>query len=168
MPARIAAVPGMAEQLKLQMTVSTKLREWRKRQGTLAFARPEVVPVVENGQVKDLKVAQHTVAEDIIESFMVAANVAMAQFLKEQGSLCIRRVVKTPRRWERIVAIGAQYGAQLPATPDARALAEFLETRHKADPEHYPDLSLAIVKLLGPGEYIVEPPGQEHEGHFGL
>jgi exoribonuclease-2 len=167
-PARVQAVPGLEAQLRLQLEISNKLRAWRKEQGTLSFSRPEVVPVVENGQVRDLKVAQHNVAEDIIESFMVAANVSMAQFLKARNSLCIRRVVKTPRRWDRIVEIARPFGFSLPQTPDARALADFLEARKKADPDHYPDLSLAIVKLLGPGEYIVETPGQEHEGHFGL
>src|SRR5439155_3872777 len=102
------------------------------------------------------------------ESFMVAANVAMAQYLNEKGSLSIRRVVRTPKRWDRIQAIAARFGAKLPSVPDPRALSGFLEQRQAADPAHFPDLSLSIVKLLGPGEYIVEPPGAEHEGHFGL
>jgi exoribonuclease-2 len=108
------------------------------------------------------------VADDIIESFMVAANVAMAEYLKEKGSLSIRRVVKTPKRWDRIQAIASQFGVQLPTVPDPRALAAFLDQRKAADPGHFQDLSLSVIKLLGPGEYIVEPPGTEHEGHFGL
>jgi exoribonuclease R len=107
------------------------------------------------------------VAEDIIESFMVAANVAMAEYLKEQGALSIRRVVRTPKRWDRIQAIAAQFGAALPAEPDPRALSGFLEQRKLADLAHFPDLSLSVIKLLGPREYIVEAPGAEHEGHFG-
>jgi len=92
----------------------------------------------------------------------------MAQYLMEKGSLCIRRVVRTPRRWDRIQAIAAQFGTKLPATPDPRGLSEFLDQRKAADPVHFPDLSLSVVKLLGPGEYVAEPPGAGQEGHFGL
>src|SRR5205823_14903339 len=136
----------------------------RKQHGALAFGTIEATPVVENGEVKDMSIRQHNVAEDIIESFMVAANVAMAKYLKEKGSLSIRRVVKTPRRWDRIQAIAAQFGTTLPATPDPRALSGFLEQRKAADPAHFPDLSLSVVKLLGPGEYSVAPPGGEQSG----
>ncbi len=99
---------------------------------------------------------------------MVAANVSMARHLKECKSLSIRRVVKTPKRWDRIQAIAAQFGVKLPSVPDSRALSDFLDKRKAADPVRFPDLSLSIVKLLGAGEYIVEHPGEEHEGHFGL
>ena len=168
MPPAVASAPGMEAQLRLQLETSEKLRGIRKQHGALTFGSIEATPVVENGEVKDLRVDQHNVAEEIIESFMVAANVAMAQYLKEKGSLSIRRVVRTPKRWDRIQAIASSLGVQLPTLPDPRALAEFLEQRKAADPAHFPDLSLSIVKLLGPGEYIVEPPGAEHEGHFGL
>jgi VacB/RNase II family 3'-5' exoribonuclease len=167
-PPRITAVPVMTEQIQLQREIAEKLHLWRAKEGMLSFSRPEVVAVVDQGQVRDLTISGHNLAEDIIENFMVAANVAMAQFLKERKALCLRRVVKTPRRWERIMTVAAQFGVHLPATPDAPALSQFLAARKQADPEHYPDLSLTIVKLLGPGEYIVEAPGQEHEGHFGL
>jgi len=168
MPPAAAAVSGMEEQLRLQMATSEKLRGIRRKQGALTFGSVEATPVVENGEVKDLTVRRHNVAEDIIESFMVAANVAMAEYLREKGSLSIRRVVRTPKRWDRIQQIAAQVGVKLPAEPDARALSEFLEQRRQADPVHFPDLSLSVVKLLGPGEYIVEPPGSEQTGHFGL
>jgi exoribonuclease R len=150
------------------LEVSASLRGLRKKQGALTFGSIEATPVVENGQVKDLAIASHNVAQDLIEGFMVAANVAMARYLTEKASWSIRRVVRTPRRWERIQAIAAQFGVQLPATPDSRLLSEFLEQRKVADPVHFPDLSLAVVKLLGPGEYMVDGPGTEHEGHFGL
>jgi len=163
-----AAIPGMEAQLRLQLETAQKLRGLRKQHGALTFGSIEASPVMEDGQVKDLAVRRHNVAEDIIESFMVAANVAMAQYLKEKGSPSIRRVVRTPKRWDRIQAIATGFGVRLPSAPDPRALAEFLEQRKTADPVHFPDLSLSIVKLLGPGEYIVEPPGAEHEGHFGL
>jgi exoribonuclease-2 len=158
----------MEAQLQLQLEASARLRKFRRRHGKLAFASAEATPVVDHGEVKDLTVRKHDVAEDIIESFMVAANVAMAQFLKEKGSFSIRRIVKTPRRWDRIQAIAAQFGVKLPDTPDQRALCEFLEQRKADDPLHFPDLSLSIVKLLGPGEYVAEPPNAAHEGHFGL
>jgi exoribonuclease-2 len=167
-PPAVANVPGMEAQLRLQLETSQKLRGIRKQHGALTFGSVEATPVVENGEVKDLAVSRHNVAEDIIESFMVAANVAMAELLREKGSLSIRRVVRTPQRWDRIQAIADGFNVKLPATPDSRALSAFLEQRRVADPVHFPDLSLAVVKLLGPGEYIVEPPGGEHEGHFGL
>ena len=167
-PPAVAAVPGMEAQLRLQLETSEKLRGIRKQRGALTFGSVEATPVVENGEVKDLQVSHHNVAEDLIESFMVAANVAMAELLKEKGSLSIRRVVRTPRRWDRIQAIASQFGVTLPPTPDPRALSVFLDQRKAADPIHFADLSLSVVKLLGPGEYIVEPPGGESEGHFGL
>ena len=168
MPPVAAGVPGLEAQLRLQLEISQKLRGIRKQQGALTFGSVEVTPLVENGEIKDLTANHHNVAEDIIESFMVAANVAMAQYLKQRGSLSIRRVVRTPRRWDRIQAIAARFGARLPPTPDPRALSDFLEQRKTADPVHFPDLSLAVVKLLGPGEYIVEAAGAEQVGHFGL
>jgi exoribonuclease-2 len=168
MPPAIAALPGMEAQIRLQQETSEKLRGLRKRHGALTFGSLEARPVLQNGELKDLKLSQHNLAEDMIESFMVAANVAMAEYLKEKGTPSIRRVVRTPRRWDRIQVIANQFGFVLPDTPDPRALCKFLEERKNADPEHFPDLSLSVVKLLGPGEYIVEPPGTEHEGHFGL
>jgi exoribonuclease-2 len=168
MPQAIAAVPGMEAQLRLQLEVSERLRNLRQRHGVLAFESVEATPVVQNGEVKDLVVRPHTVAEDIIESFMVAANVAMAQFLRERSCLSLRRVVRTPKRWDGIQLVAARFSVKLPDTPDPRALSDFLAQRKTADPEHFPDLSLSVVKLLGPGEYIVETPGTEHEGHFGL
>ena len=167
-PPAVAAVPGMEEQLRTQLEISVRLRELRKKQGALTFGSIEPMPVIENGQVKDLTVSPHNVAQDIIESFMVAANVAMAMFLSEKSSPSIRRVVRTPKRWDRIQQIAAQYGVSLPQAPDSRALCEFLDQRKTADPLHFPDLSLSIVKLLGPGEYVMEARGGEQEGHFGL
>src|SRR6266436_5472270 len=168
MPPAVSAAPGMEAQLRLQQETSEKLRGLRKQNGALTFSSIEATPIVDNGEVKDLAVTRHNMAEDIIESFMVAANVAMAQYLKEKGCLSLRRVVRTPKRWDRIQAIASKFGVKLPSAPDPRALSEFLAQRHTADPVHFQDLSRPIVKLLGPGEYIVEPPGAEQEGHFGL
>lgn len=167
-PPAVAAVPGMEAQLRLQRETSEKLHGLRKRHGALTFESVETTPVLQNGEVKDLTISRRTAADGIIESFMVAANVAMAQYLKEKGSLSIRRVVRTPKRWDRIQVIASQFGVKLPAAPDPRALSGFLDQRKAADPGHFQDLSLSVVKLLGPGEYIVEPPGAEREGHFGL
>src|SRR6266850_5636232 len=167
-PPAIAATAGMEEQIRLQVEISSCLRHLRKQQGALTFGTIETAPVIENGTVTDVKATTHTVASDIIESFMVAANVSMARFLRQKRSLSIRRIVKTPKRWERIRAIAAQLGVQLPPAPDPRALSDFLDRRRAIDPEHFPELSLSIVKLLGPGEYIVEAAGEEREGHFGL
>ncbi len=167
-PPAVAAVPGMEAQIRLQKATAEKLGHIRKQHGALAFSSLEATPEVEDGTVKELRVREHTVASDIIESFMIAANVAMATFLRSRGSLSIRRVVKTPKRWDRIQAIAIQFGTRLPDVPDPRALSDFLDRRRAADPEHFSDLSLSIVKLLGRGEYIVETPGQEQTGHFGL
>lgn len=167
-PPAIASVPGMDTQLRLQLEISQRLRGLRKQHGALVFESIEATPIIQDGEVKDLAVRRHTVAEDIIENFMVSANVAMAEYLREKGALCIRRVVRTPKRWDGIQFIAAKFGVKLPDTPDPHALSEFLELRKAADPVHFPDLSLSIVKLLGPGEYIVETPGAEREGHFGL
>ena len=167
-PPAVTAVPGMEAQLRLQLEVSKKLGGIRKQHGALTFASVETTPVLQNGDVKDFAVNHRTVADDIIENFMVAANVAMAEYLKGKGSLSLRRVVRVPKHWDGIQVIAAKFGVKLSATPDPRELAAFLEQRRTADPEHFQDLSLAVVKLLGPGEYIVEPPGAEREGHFGL
>jgi VacB/RNase II family 3'-5' exoribonuclease len=167
-PPAIATVPGMEAQLRLQLETSVRLRNLRRQHGALTFGSLEATPVVQNGEVKDLAVNRHTVAEDIIESFMVGANVAMAQYLRQRGARSLRRVVRTPKRWDGIQLIAEKFGVKLPAAPDPRTLSDFLAQRQAADPAHFPDLSLSIVKLLGPGEYIVETPGAEHEGHFGL
>src|SRR5215831_12907104 len=167
-PAPVATVPGMEAQLRLQQVTAQKLQHIRKQHGALAFSSIEATPEIDDGTVKELRVREHTVASDIIESFMIVANVAMATFLREKGCLSIRRVVKTPKRWDRIQAIAGQFGTRLPDPPDPRALSDFLDKRKAADPQHFTDLSLSIVKLLGRGEYIVETPGQEQTGHFGL
>jgi exoribonuclease R len=168
MPKPVADVPGMETQLRLQFELSQKLRNIRREHGSLSFESMEPRAVVENNEVTDLTVPRHNVAEDIIEGFMVAANVAVADFLDHGQCPMLRRVVKVPKRWDRIQAIAAGLGTKLPDAPDSRALADFLDKQRAADPVHFPDLSLSIVKSLGRGEYIVELPGQKHEGHFGL
>ena len=167
-PCECAAPAGLCEQLRLQQEASQRLKRFRLERGALTLGGVESVPVVVDNQVQRFAVLEENPARDIIESFMIAANVAMAQFLRARNSPCLRRVVRTPKRWDRIQAIAAQSGCKLPAEPDPRALGDFLALRHQADSIHFPELSLAILKALGPGEYIVEHPGTEHEGHFGL
>jgi len=167
-PPPITSVPGMADQIRLQLEAARRLLAQRQQNGALHFETLEATPVISDGQVTGFSVTKHSSARDIIENFMIAANIAMAHFLEASGSLSLRRVVRTPERWPRIVEIAASLGEHLPTEPDARALADFMARRKAADPAHFPDLSLSIVKLLGPGEYAVEAPGTAHEGHFGL
>lgn len=167
-PQKITSVPRLVEQLQLQKKASDRLMKFRERNGALTLGGVETTPVIRDNEVQRFVVTQYNPARKIIESFMVAANVTMAGFLRSKHALCIRRVVRTPKRWDRIREVAAQYQQILPEQPDSKALNEFLFCQRQTNREHYPDLSLTIVKLLGPGEYIVETPGQEHEGHFGL
>jgi ribonuclease R len=168
-PEVVKSVAGLEAQLKLQQQVAQDLGELRKEHGAIELGTIQSTPVVDNsGRVVELEVTEQNAARDLIADFMIAANVAMAKFLEDKGVPSLRRVVRTPRYWSRIVEIAAEVGEQLPATPDSRALAEFLARRKAADPVHFPDLSLAVVKSLGPGEYEVQMPGEEGEGHFGL
>jgi exoribonuclease-2 len=169
LPPAIERVPGMEAQIRLQFEAAQHLREMRKEHGALELETIQASPVVDNaGKVIDLSVTERNSARDLIENFMIAANVAMAQFLEAKGVFSLRRVVRTPERWSRIVEIAESLGEKLPDEPDSRALADFMARRKVADPVHFPDLSLSIVKLLGPGEYTVQKPGVASEGHFGL
>src|SRR6266404_8792304 len=168
-PTAVASVPGMEAQIRLQLETSMRLHELRKQNGALELQTIQVTPVVNNtGHVTDLAVTEQNSARDIIENFMIAANVAMAQFLGARGVMSLRRVVRTPEQWPRIVEIARSLGERLPDIPDSRALADFLARRKVADPIHFPDLSLSIVRLLCPGGYAVQDPGSPGEGHFGL
>jgi VacB/RNase II family 3'-5' exoribonuclease len=171
-PSPAAAAPfkmaGLGEQLLLQHEASRRLKALRKEHGALVLGGEESAPIVVNNAVRGFAITRDNPARDLIESFMVAANVAMAEFLRARNCLCLRRVVRTPKRWDRIQALAAPLGTKLPDAPDARALSEFLAQRRQADPDHFPELSLAVLKSLGPGEYAVEHPGAEHEGHFAL
>jgi exoribonuclease-2 len=124
--------------------------------------------VVKDGEVVDLVQVEKDRARELIEDFMVAANGVTARFLDKRGYPSIRRVVRSPKRWPRIVELAAELGEELSPEPDSRALAKFLRKRRKADPEKFPDLSLTVVKLMGAGEYTLDLPGQDTPGHFGL
>jgi exoribonuclease-2 len=167
-PKKVADLAGLEEQLRLQEEATQWLHKLRQTKGALEFETIEASPVTVNGKVYDLTIQPKSRARYLIENLMITANVAMASFLAKQGSPSIQRVVHKPERWPRIIEIAESFGDHLPEEADSRALADFLARRKAADPEHFPDLSLSVVKLLGPGEYIVMPAGTIHEGHFGL
>jgi VacB/RNase II family 3'-5' exoribonuclease len=167
-PPRVAAVPGMDQQLRIQDGVAQTLKRVRRAQGALALTTLEAQAVYDGAQLIDLKPDENNRAKELIEFFMIAANGVVARFLESRGSSSLRRVLRPPTRWDRIVTLASGYGETLPTTPDARALSEFLVKRQQAAPAQFPDLSLAVVKLLGAGEYVLKPHGQPSEGHFGL
>jgi exoribonuclease-2 len=167
-PAKVAASPDLQSQLRLQDEVAQALKNERYRHGALNIETTEVHPVILNDQIVDLQKQEKNRATELIEDFMIAANGVVARTLEEAGISSIRRVVKTPERWDRIVALAALAGGKLPSTPDSKALNDFLQARKAADPDHFADVSLAVIKLMGPGEYVLERPGQPSPGHFGL
>ena len=167
-PAKVAANKVLEQQLHWQDAAAQRLRAQRHLAGSLELDSIESTPVMRDGQVADLQIRARNRATQLIEDFMIAANTSMAGFLEAKGSSTIRRVVKVPERWERIVAVAGALGETLPVTPDSGALSAFLAKQRQADPDHFPDLSLSVVKLMGPGVYVLEKPGQQGEGHFGL
>lgn len=168
MPERMRVVPGVDEQVRIQDAAAQKMKELRKESGALELQTIEAKPVFEGQKIVDLVEQKPNRAKELIENLMVSANGVTARFLEAKGLPSLRRVVRSPERWQRIVDVAAQYGAALPPDPDSKALSGFLAERHKADPLRFPDLSLVIVKLMGAGEYVVERPGQNATGHFGL
>ncbi len=167
-PEKVNNVPGLAEQLLLQSDIKTRIHNNRIEQGALYLHTIEATPVISNDQILDLEVIEDNPARDLIENIMIAGNVSVSRFLEEKKFPSIRRIVKEPERWSRIVEVAKSYGANLPSKPDVKALAKFLLERKQAAPDVFPDLSLTIVKLLGRGEYAVDIPGQKDEGHFAL
>ncbi|MDP2771104.1 MAG: RNB domain-containing ribonuclease [Giesbergeria sp.] len=180
LPAAARAVPGMDAQLRLQDAAAQALRQRRTAQGALQFETFEPRAQVQGEQVVAIEQREHNRARQLIEEFMVATNICTAQFLEKHGGLAMRRVVRSPERWSRVVDVAEKYGESLPDEPDSKALEAFLERRRKADPLRFPDLSLTIVQLMGAGEYVIEDaqPGVpvdhsktvavEDYGHFGL
>lgn len=167
-PARVTAVPGMEQQLRVQDRVAQTLKRVRHERGALTLDTIESRAVFERGILSDLRPEEGNRAKDLIEDFMVAANGVAARFLESKGYPSLRRILRTPERWSRIVALAAEAGEHLPESPDAVALNAFLAKRHQADPERFPDLSLCVVKLLGRGEYAFKQARQQVPGHFGL
>jgi exoribonuclease-2 len=167
-PAKVAASSQLQLQLRLQDEVAQALRNTRYRHGALNIETIETRPVIVDGQVVDVVSPEKNRATELIEDFMIASNGVIAGMLDAKKLLSLRRVVKVPERWSRIVELAAKQGTQLPTEPDSKALNEFLIERKKADPAHFSDLSLAVVKLMGPGEYVLQRPGEQGVGHFGL
>ncbi|OYV68072.1 MAG: hypothetical protein B7Z72_08720 [Gemmatimonadetes bacterium 21-71-4] len=164
----VAGNPALQAQLQLQSEAAQRLKAQRERHGALEFETLEATPVARDGQVVDLALTRKSKARDLIEDFMIASNIAIAVFLESKGRSGIRRVVREPKRWSRIVDLAKQYGTTLPTTPDSLALSRFMIARRAADPVRFPDLSLTIVKLMGPGEYALDLPGKDPGIHFGL
>ena len=167
-PGRVATVPSVDAQLRVQDRVAQMLRTVRHQHGALSLETIEPRAVFEGEMLADLRLEEKNRAKELIEDLMVAANGVTARYLTARGLPSLRRVLRSPERWERIVDLAAKDSERLPATPDAAALETFLARRRQADPLRFPDLSLAIVKLMGRGEYEVERPGRPVEGHFGL
>jgi len=170
-PEEFAAIPGLADQVRLQDELAQRLRTRREERGALDLETIEAQPVTSSsGDVVDITVTRKSRSRDLIEDFMIAANVAMASFLESRRVPSIRRVVHAPKRWPRLVELAKRYGTTLPDEPSSKALAEFLRARRAADPDTFADVSLSVVKLLGAGEYVVERPWEPdgEEGHFGL
>ena len=158
----------MDAQLRDQDAVAQRLRERRHAQGALEFETIQPRAVFEGERVVDIRQQAHNRARQLIEELMIATNGCIARFLAATGGASLRRVVRSPERWSRIVEVARRHGDSLPEEADSRALEAFLARRRVADPLRFPDLSLVIVKLMGSGEYVVERGGSEPVGHFGL
>ncbi len=167
-PAKVAASTDLQQQLELQNTAAQLLMDARHRNGALNIETIETNPVISHGEVVDIVRQGKNRATELIEDFMIAANESVARTLEKKRLPSIRRVVREPKRWDRIVELARALGTTLPAAPDSRALNDFLTARRTADPDHFTDLSLSVIKLMGPGEYILEHPGDPDVGHFGL
>jgi exoribonuclease-2 len=168
LPPAASAVPGMDEQLRMQDRAAQALSRVRHEQGALDFETLQVQHVFDGDTLRELRPELANRAKSLIENLMVAANGVVARFLDANGFPSLRRVVKSPERWDRIRGVAQELGDTLPPSADSRALSDFLARRKKAAPETFPDLSLTVIKLLGSGEYVVDPPGAEPPGHFGL
>jgi len=167
-PDKVAASPELQSQLRLQDQVAQALKNERYRHGALNIETIDVHPLILNEKIVGIVKQEKNRATELIEDFMIAANGVVARMLDSNKVPSIRRVVKTPERWPRIVELAAKQGSQLPSVPDSKALNDFLIQRKAADLDHFTDLSLAVIKLMGPGEYVLERPGDPEQGHFGL
>jgi VacB/RNase II family 3'-5' exoribonuclease len=167
-PPRLHAVNGLEEQLRIQDRTSQLLRRLRHERGALSLETQGARATFTGALLNDLRTEEKNRAQELIEDFMIAANGVTARFLKDRRFPSLRRVLRSPARWERIVALAKERGASLPTAPDPLALDAFLRSQHESQPEHFADLSLSVVKLLGSGEYVLELPDEAAPGHFGL
>ena len=168
MPQVIGKVDGLAENLRLQDRVAQKLRALRHVQGALNLETIQARPVFDGDELKDLEIERKSRAKELIEDFMIAANGVTARYLAGKMFPSLRRVVRTPKRWDRIVELAGDHGFKLSSEPDSKSLEQFLVSAKAADPLRFADLSLSVIKLLGAGEYVVELPAGRAAGHFGL
>ncbi len=168
LPEAADRVPGMDQQLRTQDSVAQQLRARRREQGALEFQTLQPRAEFDDGRVVAIRQQEQNRARQLIEEFMVATNGVTARYLAGKRRAAIRRVVRSPERWARIVELAAEHGWPLPPEPDSSALEKFLQAERRSDPLLFPDLSLTIVKLMGRGEYVVERPGGPRIGHFGL
>ncbi len=168
MPAAIGGVEGLADNIRLQDQTAQRLRRRRQSNGALSFETVRARPEFDGDRLRDLGEDRKNRATELIEDFMIAANGATARFLAARAFPSLRRVVRSPKRWDRIVELALEHGTTLPAAPDSVALDAFLASSRAADPERFVDLSLSVIKLLGAGEYVAELPGATPPGHFGL
>jgi VacB/RNase II family 3'-5' exoribonuclease len=168
MPPGIGVVQGLDENLRLQDRVAQKLKAFRHLHGALNLETTEGRPVFEGGELKDFEAEKKNRTRETIEDFMIAVNGVTARYLASKMFPCLRRVVRIPKRWDRIIELAAERGFTLPQEPDSKALEQFLADSRSADPLRFPDLSLSVIKLMGAGEYTVELPGDRALGHFGL
>ena len=167
-PKEITAIHGLDENLRIQDQAAQSMKKLRHLHGALSLETIEAKPVLDGDQIRSLEIEEKNRAKEIIEDFMITANGVTARHLSANGFPSIRRVVRTPKRWERIVEIAREYNYELPVDPDSKALEEFLIQAKAGDSLRFPDLSLVVIKLLGSGEYIAESPEGNAPGHFGL
>lgn len=167
-PPKVAASSDLAAQLKLQDAAAQRMAGGRFQHGALDLETIETTPILVTDQIVGIEPIQKNRATSLIEEFMVAANGVVARAFESAGVASIRRIVRTPKRWDRIVELAAQKGTTLPADPDSKALNNFLLAQKQKDPDHFPDLSLTVIKLMGPGEYVLVKPNAPAPGHFGL
>jgi exoribonuclease-2 len=168
LPEPASRIAGMNVQLRMQDELAQKLRVLRRAQGSLEFETFQPRASFEGDRITSIRQQPQNRARQLIEEFMIATNGCTARFLVAQGGSSLRRVVRSPERWLRIVQVASGYGVTLPNQPDGKALEAFLAHQHQVDPLRFPDLSLVIVKLMGSGEYVVERPHEIPTGHFGL
>jgi exoribonuclease-2 len=167
-PEAVSSVTGLDENLRLQDKAAQSLKKLRHVNGALTLETIAAKPVFDGDQIKALEIDEKNRAKEIIEDFMIAANGITARYLSAKGFPSIRRVVRTPKRWDRIVEIAESHQYELPYEPDSKALDEFLVHAKAADQMRFSDLSLAVIKLLGSGEYVAESSDETASGHFGL
>jgi exoribonuclease R len=167
-PPQLAAASGLDELLRLQDGTAQAMKNRRHQQGALSLETIQTQAIFNGDVLADLLPDEKNRAKELIEDFMIAANGVTAKYLEAKGLPSLRRILQTPERWDRIVALAATLGESLPAEPNAGALEAFLIKRQRADAPRFPDLALSVVKLLGSGEYAVQRPGRKPDGHFGL